>query len=330
MSHPPNRWTSRRRLIPAAALLCAVLGLTTGTTSAEPAARHYYHDLNAAQSQEPQEQWSLRATHVREAWSRSRGTGVVVAIVDSGVGPTWELDGQQVPGVNLAGPAPPRIDTQDHGTAVACVIAARDDGHGINGVAPEARLMSVRAFSSSHAPNPRVARGIRWAVDHGADVLSLSFDDTRDSPRLRQAIRHAIRRDVVVVASAGNDGEDTVEYPASYPEVIGVGAVKPSLELAGFSTQGAQVDVVAPGAHVLSCDPFDTLSWYSGTSFATPIVAGIIALMKAVAPRLTPTTAERTLRATADDLGAPGPDPQYGYGVVDADRALRALHSSRG
>jgi subtilisin family serine protease len=77
--------------------------------------------------------------------------------------------------------------------------------------------------------------------------------------------------------------------------------------------------------HVLSCDPFDTLSWYSGTSFATPIVAGIVALMKAEHPGLTPQQAERTLQATADDLGAPGPDLQYGYGVVDASRALRAL-----
>jgi len=317
-----------------------------GTSSSEPAAARasaatadlgsatrtgsglsvFYHDLSASESQQPQVQWSLRATHVRQAWPRSRGAGVVVAIVDSGVGPTWELDGQLAPGINIAGPVPPRIDNQDHGTAVACVIAAREDGHGINGVAPAAEVMSVRAFSTAIAPNPRVARGIRWAVDHGADVLSLSFDDTRDNTRLRQSIRYALHRKVIVVASVGNDGAQVVEYPASYPGVIGVGAVKPSLDLAGFSTEGAEVDVVAPGVHVLSCDPFDTLSWYSGTSFATPLVAGIVALMKANHPGLTPKQAERTLQATADDLGDPGPDIRYGYGLVDAPRALRALN----
>jgi thermitase len=286
----------------------------------------FYHDLDAVESQKPQVQWSLRATHVRQAWSHSRGGGVVVAIVDSGVGPTWELDGQLVPGINIAGPVPPRVDNQDHGTAVACVIAARDDGRGINGVAPAAEVMSVRAFSRPNAPNPRVAWGVRWAVDHGADVLSLSFDDTRDNTRLRQSIRYALDRKVIVVASAGNDGDEVVEYPASYPGVIGVGAVRPSLDLAGFSTEGADVDVVAPGVHVLSCDPFDTLSWYSGTSFATPIVAGIVALMKADHPGLTPKQAERTLRGTADDLGDPGRDIRYGSGLVDADRALRSLH----
>jgi subtilisin family serine protease len=227
--------------------------------------------------------------------------------------------------MNIAGPVPHRIDTQDHGTAVACVIAARDDGHGINGVAPEARVMSVRAFSRPIAPNPGLARGIRWAVDHGADVLSLSFDDTRDNTRLRQSIRYALHRKVIVVASAGNDGDEVVEYPAAYPGVIGVGAIKPSLDLAGFSTIGAEVDVVAPGVHVLSCDPFSTLSWYSGTSFATPLVAGVVALMKAEHPGLTPRQAEGILRATADDLGDPGPDLRYGYGLVDARRALRAL-----
>ena len=300
------------------------------TLTGNPDRNGYYYDFGKSQARRKHDQWSLRVTRTRDAWATSLGRGVTVAIVDSGVGPTWELSGQLARGTNLAGRPTPRVDRVDHGTAVASLIAARRGPHGITGVAPEARVLSVRVFDEYEAPPKRVVHGIRWAVDHGADVLNLSLVD-KDSPELRGAVRYALHHNVIVVAGSGNERESgsPVQYPAAYPGVIAVGAVDDDLELADFSNEGSYVDVVAPGDHVLACDPFGTLSWYSGTSFSTPVVAGVVALMKAAYPRLRAAQAERILRSTARDLGAPGRDRMYGSGLVDAARAVRAARALR-
>lgn len=288
----------------------------------------YYHDVGKVAARKHQHQWALGAIHVKESWKAGRGRGVTVAVVDSGVGPTRELDGQIGRTVNLAGRTGKRVDLQDHGTAVSCVIAARPDRpgwKGVTGVAPGVNLMSVRIFGASGiAPATRVAKGIRWAVDHGADIVNASFED-RDKPVLRFAVRYALKRGVIVVAGAGNEGDvgSPPQYPAAYPGVIAVGAVQPNLQRAAFSNEGEYVDVVAPGTRVLSCDPFDTLSYYEGTSLATPMVTGVVALMKSARPGLTSAAAERILRSTARDLGSPGRDNSYGWGLVDAEAALK-------
>lgn len=314
----------------------AVLGAVLTVTGLPPAGAAgpdvpyiYYHDVDRAAARKHHEQWALGAVHARSAWELSRGRGVTVAVVDSGIGPTRELAGNVSRTVNLAGPTTKRTDLQDHGTAVSCVIAAAADRRGlkgITGVAPAARIMSVRVFGASGvAPTSRVAQGIRWAVNHGADVVNASFED-RDKPVLRSAVRYALRRGVIVVAGAGNEGDvgSPPQYPAAYPGVIAVAAVTPDLERADFSNEGDYVDVAAPGSHILSCDPFDTLSYYEGTSLATPVVTGVVALLKSVRPRLGPADVERILRRTARDLGPVGRDDSYGWGVVDAAAALRA------
>jgi subtilisin family serine protease len=211
---------------------------------------------------------------------------------------------------------------------VSSIIAAREDGHGIVGVAPEAKVMSVRIFDDWTAPAHRLVRGIRWAVKHHADVINLSLVE-RNLPALRSAVRAATRHGIVVVAGAGNDRQSgsPVHYPAAYPGVIAVGAVRADLALAGYSNEGGYVDVVAPGSRVLGSDPFGTLSWYWGTSFATPQVSGVVALMLSANPRLTPAEVQRILRSTADDLGAPGKDRLYGAGLVDARAAVRAARA---
>lgn len=290
----------------------------------------YHHDFSRRESLRRHPQWPLRVMHVRDAWSTSRGRGVVVAVVDSGAGPNRELNGQLVPGVNLASPPPPRIDIFDHGTAVASIIAARADGRGIVGVAPLAKVMPVRIFDDWTAPARRLVRGIRWAVNHHADVINLSLVN-RDVPILRSAVRYALDHGVVVVAGSGNDraSGSPAQYPAAYRGVIAVGAVNPSLELAAYSNEGDYVDVVAPGSRVLASDPFGTLSWYWGTSFSTPQVSGVVALMLAANPRLRPAQVQRILQDTAVDLGDPGKDKLYGYGLVDAPAAVRAARAMR-
>lgn len=283
----------------------------------------YYHDFNRRQSRREHTQWSLRAVRAGEAWRKSRGSGVRIAVIDSGIGPTWELRGQVLPGVNLASRPPARIDVVDHGTAVSSLIAARSDGRGITGVAPRSKLVPVRIFDDYDAPMLRLVRAIRWAVKRRVDIINLSVVE-RNTPQLRAAIRLAVRQRIIVVAGAGNERENgsPTQYPAAYPGVIAVGAIDRSRRLAAFSNEGSYVDIVAPGDGVLASDPFGTLSWYSGTSFSTPVATGVVALMKSVAPHLGPAQAERILRSTAHDLGDPGRDDLYGAGLVDARRAV--------
>jgi subtilisin family serine protease len=291
----------------------------------------YYFDFNRRQSRRPHQQWSLRAIGAAKAWRLSRGAGVRIAVIDSGIGPTWELRGQALPGVNMAGRVPARVDVVDHGTAVSSLIAARSDHKGITGVAPRAKLVPVRIFDGYDAPMMRLVRAIRWAIRQRVDIINLSVVE-RDSPQLRAAVRKAVRHRIIVVAGAGNEraSGSPVQYPAAYPGVIAVGAVAKNRKLADFSNEGDYVDVVAPGDRVLAADPFGTLSWYSGTSFSTPMVTGVVALMKAAHPRLGPAQAERILRATATDLGETGRDRLYGSGLVDAERAVRAARKLRG
>jgi membrane-anchored mycosin MYCP len=337
----------RRAILPALTLFAAVANAAPVAVPAAPLAapeqvsaqpeahlvngsNGYYHDFSKSQSRRKHRQWSLRTARVRGAWDVSRGRGVTVAIVDSGVGPTWELTGQVTAGTNLASKPPARVDLVDHGTAVASLIAARPGPHGITGVAPASTVLPVRIFDSYEAPSSRVVRGIRWAASHGADVLNLSLVE-KDSPELRAAVRYALRRNVIVVAGAGNlrASGSPVQYPAAYPGVIAVGAVDSHLELADFSNEGSYVDVVAAGDRVIACDPFSTLSYYSGTSFSTPTVAGVVALMRSANPRLRSAQAERILRSTARDLGDPGRDRLFGSGLVDAERAVRAARALR-
>ena len=303
------------------------------TLASRPNSR--YHDFGKLESRRRHPQWPLHVMRVREAWSSfpSRGAGVIVATIDSGVGPGRELDGQLVDAADLVTGRPSRVDDVDHGTAVASLIAARADGHGIVGVAPTARVMPVRIFDGYSAPRTRLIRAIRWVADHHADILNLSLTEHPASD-LRAAINYALLKGVIIVAGSGNDGTSTVgrtapTYPAAYPDVIAVGAVRRDLSRAGFSNAGGFVDVVAPGKHVLAADPGDTLSWYDGTSFAAPHVSGVIALMLSEEPRLTAASVTRILRKTAIDLGPRGRDPEYGWGLVDARAAVEAAAGAR-
>lgn len=303
-------------------------GTPQAALAAMPAGYHF--DVGRKAARKPQRQWALSAINGRAAWRISRGAGVTVAVIDSGVGPTHELKGQLRAGLNLAGRPPARIDVMDHGTAVASLIAARADGRGISGVSPRVKIVPIRIFDSYRAPAKRVVKAIRWATRQRVDIINLSLVE-RDSRALRSAVRAATRRGIIIVAGAGNTraSGSQAQYPAAYPGVIAVGAIDKQRELATFSTEGDYVDVVAPGVRVLASDPFSTLSHYSGTSFSTPMVTGVVALMKAVDPRLRPARAVHILRTTARDLGAEGKDPLYGHGLVDAVGAVRKARRTR-
>jgi serine protease len=300
------------------------------------------------------------------AVGRPGGSGVVVAVLDTGVAsrtggrylrsPDFTAD-QFVPGYDFVDDDRYPDDDNGHGTHVASTIAERvDNGIGVTGLAYGARIMPVRVLDADGEGDiPTIARGIRFAARHGAQVINLSFEfgtslRARDIPEILSALRYADRRGALVVGAAGNSASPSLAFPARAPEVFSVGAVTEHLCKARYSNDGATLDIVAPGGGrdaLLPGDPncridaprgrdirqmtftagvrtFGLPAGYVGTSMATPHVSAIAALVIAsgvLGPDPTPEAAEAHLKATARDLGAVGPDRHYGAGMVDAAAA---------
>ncbi|MDT0379184.1 type VII secretion-associated serine protease mycosin [Streptomyces sp. DSM 42041] len=289
-------------------------------------------------------QWGLATVNVREAWETTRGEGVTVAVLDTGVDATHpDLTGSVLEGKDLVGFGAQRGDPAwaRHGTAMAGVIAGHGhdtgDAHGVLGVAPGAKILPVRVLleedddardEARRTRGDALAEGIRWAADNGADVINLSLGDDSDSahpdPQQDAAVRHALRKGVVVVASAGNDGKDGdhVSYPAAYPGVIAVTAVDENGRRADFSTRRWYATVAAPGDDVIITEP-DRLYYEGwGTSVAAAFVSGAAALVTAAHPDLTPAQVRQLLADTAQNTPPGGRSDALGTGVVDAAAAI--------
>ncbi|GAB5603007.1 S8 family serine peptidase [Thermus sp. FJN-A] len=247
--------------------------------------------------------WHLEAVRAEGAWGVSTGAGVQVAVLDTGVDATHPaLRGRVLEGLDAATglPLPPDADEslgEMHGTHVAGLVV----GDGI-GVAPGALLRPVRVFSPHYVGDFQVAQAIVWVVDRGARVLNLSFGGTAYSYLLHEAINYALERLVVVVAAAGNQGSVARFYPAGLPGVIAVGAADGQGNPAWFSNRGPWVGVWAPGVRIYSAIPGGGYSLLSGTSMASPIVSGVVALIKALNPFVQPFHVYQALKA------GPGPD----------------------
>ncbi|MGC4895610.1 type VII secretion-associated serine protease mycosin [Micromonospora sp. DT31] len=262
------------------------------------------------------------------------GAGVVVAVVDSGVDRSHpQLTGRVLPGADFLDPGGDGSrDCAGHGTGVASIIAAATrPGVAFRGLAPDARILPVRVSeqqvvdgreSGRTVDAADFARAIRWAVDHDADVLNLSVVLYADDPAVRAAVAYAVRRDVVVVAAAGNlhDNGDPRPYPAAYDGVLGVGAIGRDGARSVFSQTGPYVDLVAPGSEVLMAAPGQGHHRAEGTSYATPFVAGTAALLREYRPRLSAGEVAGRIVAAADP--APGRAAAYGAGVLNPYRAV--------
>jgi type VII secretion-associated serine protease mycosin len=280
------------------------------------------------------DQWQLNTLRARTAWGQSTGGGVIVAVLDSGVDATHpDLTGQVLPGADFVdGSTDGRVDPVGHGTTVAALIAGRiDDGNGVAGLAPKARILPVRVLDKDNRYDDAstVAEGLRWAVDHGARVVNMSLGGTVRSTALAEAIAYAYAHDVVVVACTGNitpDDATTVWYPAREPGVVAVSGLaqstKPSLWTGALT--GSETVLTAPAVNLIGAKPGGYWK-VEGTSFASPLVAATAALVRAKWPKMNSASVINQLIVTADDLGAAGRDPQYGYGEVDPVRALTAV-----
>jgi subtilisin family serine protease len=316
----------RARLTRGLALLVIVVAALAGTP-AHAASRDAIRD---------REYW-LDDYGIRSAWSVTRGAGVTIAIIDTGVaGGITELRGAVIGGADFSGlgasdgQTPVGEDGQ-HGTLVASLAAGRGTGSnsGVIGAAPEASILAISVGFGQGAvdSDAQIAAAVTWAVDNGADVINMSLTrNTLDWPESwDEAFLHAAENDVVIVAAAGNRGSGTVEVgaPATMPGVLTVGGVDENGAASwDASAQGITIGVAAPSERLVGVTPTGRDVTWAGTSGATPIVAGIVALVRAAHPDLDAANVINRVVATARDAGPPGADFTYGYGYVDAAAAV--------
>ncbi len=337
------------------AAVLTMLGVTGFAPAIATAAAPAAHG-NSARDQE----WWLAGLHITQAWQKTEGSGITVAILGTGVDASYPgLAGSVINGPDYTGsgrtPGSPYWGVQ--GTAVAGIIASHERGPGLVGVAPAAKILSVRVtlefndpLASDQAISSRlpqaIADGIRYAADHGARVIDLPMDPgtlgltskgdpaaAGGSPAERAAVGYALSKGIVLVAPAGDDGQGPglVNYPAAYPGVIAVGAVSRAGQLASFSSRRSYPALTAPGVSLVAATPPDGLGTISSTSTASGIVAGLAALVLARFPHLTVTQVTQALTESTAPGAAPGaalpPLPARsaagaGYGTVDAVRAM--------
>ncbi|MFJ5955493.1 S8 family serine peptidase [Paenarthrobacter sp. NPDC092416] len=304
------------------------------------------------------EYW-LKESGITNAWQVSKGAGVKVAIIDSGVdGNHPDLKGVVVGGTDVSGAGAANGQKSigaktEHGTLVATMLAGR--GHttptaspspsatptvppaggpdGIVGVAPEAQILAVSTWLGS--PNPggktdqeQIPQAVRWAVDNGAKVINISLGST--SPDWPQswdaAFLYAEQKDVVIVAAAGNrvGGNVQVGAPATIPGVLTVaGLDREGQASIDSSSQGISIGVAAPAEDLLGGMPGGGYAQWAGTSGSAPIVSGVAALIRSKWPEMSASQVINRIVSTAKDAGAPGKDPIYGYGVLNAEAALK-------
>jgi serine protease len=275
----------------------------------------------------------LNTVRMPQAWDLSKSTGSqIVAVLDTGVDAGHpDLVGHLVAGYNATSPNRGPIDDNGHGTMTLGIIAASaNNGVGVAGVGWNVKAMPVKVLDSEGSGyDVDIAEGIDWAVLHGAKVINMSLGGPGDNAVLHSSIQNAVAKGVTVVAAAGNDGNDVVQFPASYPEVIAVAATNAGGALTEFSSYGDWVDIAAPGWDILSTGPrnltpsaFEPYWYCTGTSCSAPIVAGVAALVKNKWPTFTPAQVATRLKALSRDAGPRGTDPYYGAGILDAYAAL--------
>ncbi|MBG0815344.1 S8 family serine peptidase [Planomonospora sp. ID82291] len=269
------------------------------------------------------ESWAQRRLNLPEVWRLTKGVGVTVAIVDSGVD-TRHPQLKVASSVDLTGTHD--YDCVGHGTAVAGIIAGTEiRGVPFTGVAPRAKLISIKQTNESNGDVGKLAQGIVRAVELGADVINVSIQ-AADQPDLKAAVDYALAQDVVVVAAAGNvqraDGSAAPAYPAAYPGVLSVGSAGPEGGRAGSSNASTPVSVLAPGTAVTA--PWPGRAYredLEGTSFAAPYVAGVAALVRARHPGLDQVRVRRRIELTADGASGSG----TGAGMVNPLLAVSAI-----
>jgi subtilisin len=270
--------------------------------------------------------WGIRRVGAPTVWPRSRGRRIRIGVLDTGCDMDHPNLRRNVKGgINLLGGGDP-TDDNGHGTHVAGILAAADDGEGVIGGAPEAELYIVKLFDQSGCGQiVDIVRALQWCIDQKLNVVNMSFGtDLEESTALRMAVQVAHGRGMVLVAAAGNDGyTGPVDFPGRYPEVLAVTASNRQDRCGTFSSRGRGVDLIAPGARILSTAPDGRYRVMSGTSMAAPHVSAAAALLLAAEPDLAPAAIRQRLKQSAEPLKSVPPYVQ-GAGMCRVDQALGA------
>lgn len=268
--------------------------------------------------------WGLKRINAELAWKKSRGRGVSVAVLDTGICVNHPDLRQNIAGTaNFSKSKHDVEDQSGHGSHVAGIIAAVDNGIGMIGVAPEAKLYAAKVLNDDGSGSmSNIVKGIRWAIAQGVDIINLSLGSQKEpSKDLHEAVKEAIRHDIVIVAAAGNENSD-IDWPARYPETICVSAVDDKDSRASFSNMGVENVIAAPGVDITSTYKDNQYAKLSGTSMACPIISGAAALYIAYIKETEhrkPSTKEvyEALTHAVDDVGKPGRDEDYGNGIIN-------------
>ena len=277
------------------------------------------------------QQWGLTAIGTPSVWKITRGAGVTVAVIDSGSGPHPDLNANLDAGRTMFGSIDSvgaiDVHVAGHGSHVAGIIAAvADNAIGGSGVAPQSRILPIRVLDAQGSGDSKdVSKAVRLAVDSGAKVINLSLGRATESTPLTAAIQYAVDRNVLVVAAAGNGAADSPpKWPGTSDLTIAVTAVDRNNSVTSFDQRGDYIDLAAPGASILSTATND-YKIQSGTSMAAAFVTGAAALLFAAQPSITALQVRDVLQRTATDIGAPGRDTTFGYGLINLVAAFAEL-----
>lgn len=282
-------------------------------------------------------QWHMTRIGMINAWDESTGAGAVVSIVDTGVKQSLEdlASTNFVAGYDFVNSDADPTDDNGHGSHVCGTIAqSTNNSIGVTGIAYNCSIMPVKVLNASGSGTyTQIVDGIYWATDHGADIINMSLGGSSGSTALQDAVNYAWNNGVLVVCAAGNSNSSSPFYPAAYTVCMSVSATNSADGKADYSNYGSTIDICAPGGDSVDRNgdgymdgvlqnTFDSSGdgyfFYTGTSMASPHVAGTAALVKAINPALTNAQIRSILETTAEDLGTAGWDQYFGYGLVDA------------
>jgi len=273
--------------------------------------------------------WGLSAIMAPRVWHKTKGEGIKVAVLDTGIDHNHpDLKDNVKAYIDFTKSPYGAMDRKGHGTHVAGIIAGVDNGIGMIGVAPKAELYAAKVLGDNGGGTyDAIIRGIEWAIAQDVDIINMSLGVSTEPPKkVHEAIKHAHDAGIILIAATGN-GNREVCWPAMYDEVIAVSAMDMTYERASFSNYGIKNEIMAPGVDIYSTYPNGKYAELSGTSMATPVITGCVALYlsllkKQGAARPTVQQVHEALRNAVVDLGAAGKDEMFGYGLINLVKLL--------
>lgn len=291
---------------------------------------YIYHSLETPNDPQYTQQWNLRSINVEQAWDETKGEGITVAVIDTGVSKVPDLEQTEfVEGYDFVNNQTDVVDDVGHGTHVAGTIAqSTNNGYGVAGIAYKAKIMPLKVLGVNGGTVADIAEAVKFATDNKADVINMSLGGGGDSQLMRDALKYAHDKGVVIIAAAGNENRNSASFPARYPEVISVSATDSVGNKAPYSNFGAGVDISAPGGSETGkiiqetiIDNQASFMGFQGTSMASPHVAGVAALIKATGVE-NPDEVREILIQSARKIEN-DPLNHYGAGQLDAGQAVK-------